>query len=85
MKENRGPVSIIHIDCDLYSSTKEALILLAPWITSGTILIFDEYIMNPKWEQDEHKAFVEVAQHNGWKYEYHSFSVFCWQAVVKIL
>lgn len=85
MKEHRGPVSMIHIDCDLYSSTKEALFLLAPWITSGTILIFDEYIMNPKWEHDEHKAFVEVAQQNGWAYEYHSFSVYCWQAVVKIL
>ena len=85
MKDHKGPVSIIHIDCDLYVSTKEALFLLAPWITSGTILIFDEYIMNPKWEQDEHKAFIEVAQQNGWAYEYHSVSVFCWQVVIKIL
>ena len=85
MKNNKGPVSIIHIDCDLYSSTKEALFLLAPWVTSGTILIFDEYIMNPKWDQDEHKAFIEVAQQNNWKYEYHSISVFCWQVVIKIL
>ncbi|MAA79169.1 MAG: hypothetical protein CL916_07895, partial [Deltaproteobacteria bacterium] len=85
MKKHQGPVSIIHIDCDLYSSTKEALFLLAPWITSGTILIFDEYIMNPQWEQDEHKAFIEVAQQNGWAFEYHSISVFCWQVIIKIL
>ena len=85
MKERKGPVSIIHIDCDLYTSTREALYLLAPWITKGTILIFDEYFMNPKWEEDEHKAFLEIAAQNHWQFEYHSISVFCWQVVIKIV
>ena len=45
--------SFIHIDCDLYSSTKTVLTLLAPAIRTGTVLVFDEWCGYEGWEQHE--------------------------------
>jgi len=35
--------AIIHIDCDLYESTKTVLEFITPLIVDGTVLIFDDY------------------------------------------
>jgi hypothetical protein len=35
LRDNPGQVAFIHLDCDLYSSTKTVLNLIAPRITSG--------------------------------------------------
>jgi len=78
-------IRLINIDCDLYSSTSTILKILAPQIQSGTVLIFDEYIGNEHWKEDEFKAFQEAVNFNQWKYEYLAFSFFTKQVVVKIL
>jgi hypothetical protein len=36
-------ISLLHIDCDLYSSTKTVFDLLNRYIIEGTIIIFDEF------------------------------------------
>jgi len=61
LKEYKGPIKLLHIDCDLYSSTKTILELLNDNIVSGTILCFDEwyYNHNPKYKDHEQKAFFE--------------------------
>lgn len=79
-----GDVRLINIDCDLYSSTKTVLDLLAPRIVKGTVIIFDEYIGNEHWREDEFKAFQEAVTQYGWQYEYLAFSLFTKQVVVKI-
>jgi len=38
------PIALIHLDCDLYSSTKEVLVALNRFIMPGTILVCDEWI-----------------------------------------
>lgn len=43
-----GPVSFLHVDCDLYSSTKTVLTLLNDRIVPGTVIVFDEFY---PWEQ----------------------------------
>ena len=35
--------SIIHIDCDLYISTKDVLDFIEPLLQNGTIIIFDDW------------------------------------------
>lgn len=65
LENNTNNISFLHIDCDLYSSTKTVLNLLNPYIVRGTIISFDElyHFGNPKkytkWEQGEFKALKE--------------------------
>ena len=77
-----GPVRFMNVDCDLYSSTATALELLAPRIVPGTVITFDEYLFNPRWREDEFKAFQEAVAKFGWRYDYLAFSLFAKQAVV---
>ena len=53
-------VSFLHIDCDLYSSTKCVFDLLSDRILSGTVIQFDEYWNYPAWKEHEFRAFEEL-------------------------
>ena len=64
--KNANNISLLHIDCDLYSSTKTIFNNLYPYIKSGTIIVFDEWIYNNNQNCNDHeqKAFYEyVEQH----------------------
>jgi len=63
-------IDLLHIDCDIYSSTKTVLDLCRLNIKSGTIIIFDEYFGYPNWENHEHKAFTEFVDQFGYQFEY---------------
>jgi hypothetical protein len=69
-----GPVAFIHIDCDLYSSTRVVLALLAERLAPGTVIVFDEYLNYPNWEQHEFKAFQEFVAEHGLRYRYLAFA-----------
>ena len=84
IENNIEKVRLINIDCDIYSSTKTVLDLLAPRIVKGTVIIFDEYIGNEHWREDEFKAFQEAVKAYDWNYEYIAFSFFTKQVVVLI-
>lgn len=65
-----GALSFVHIDCDLYSSTRSVLMGLNDRIVPGTILAFDELFPNtdmdeyPLWEHGEWRALLEwMAEH----------------------
>lgn len=53
------PLSLVHIDCDLYSSTDTALNGVLPYVGDGTVLVFDEFHGYPGAEHHEEKAFNE--------------------------
>jgi hypothetical protein len=57
-----GNAALVHLDADLYSSTKLVLDLLAPRIVPGTIVAFDEFWIVTDHEQ---RAFREWLQRNG--------------------
>lgn len=42
-RDHRRPISLIHVDCDLYSSTRTVLRLLNPLVVAGTVIVFDEW------------------------------------------
>lgn len=84
LEAHEGLVRLVNIDCDIYSSTKTVLDTLAARIASGTVIIFDEYIGNEHWREDEFKAFQEAVAKYGWSYEYLSFSFFTKQVTVRI-
>ena len=79
------PLRFMNIDCDIYSSTKTVLDAVAQRIIPGSVILFDEYVGNEHWREDEYKAFQEAAAKYGWHYEYLCFSIFTKQTVVKIL
>ena len=67
-------VSFIHIDCDLYSSTKTIFNLLGDRIVPGTVIVFDEYLGYPSWQQHEYRAFQEYVAANQVRYRYLGFA-----------
>ena len=64
------PLQLLHVDCDLYSSTVTILNTLKENIVPGTVIIFDEYINYPGWELDEFRAWQEHCRAFGREYEY---------------
>jgi hypothetical protein len=83
VKDNEGPVALLHVDCDLYSSTACILEVLQPRIVAGTVIVFDEYFNYHGWQNHEYKAFQEFVTRGGVKYEYLGFARM--QVAVKIL
>jgi hypothetical protein len=74
LADNPGPIAFMHCDCDLYSSTKTLLELTAPRLTTGTVILFDEYFNYTNWEQHEFKAFQEFVAAHDIKYRYIAFA-----------
>ncbi|MBS25870.1 MAG: hypothetical protein CMQ26_02190 [Gammaproteobacteria bacterium] len=77
--------SVINYDADLYSSTSCALNFSKSVIDKDTILIFDEFIMNENWEQDEFKALNEFCYNNKYTYNVLAVSFFSKQVAVKLI
>lgn len=67
------PVALLHVDCDLYSSTACVLGLLKDRIRAGTVIVFDEYFNYPGWKNHEHKAFAEFIKDTGLTFNFNSF------------
>tara|TARA_Y100001968_G_scaffold25648_1_gene20061 strand:- start:402 stop:2159 length:1758 start_codon:yes stop_codon:yes gene_type:complete len=82
--KTRPMASIINFDADLYSSTLCALNFSKPIIDENTILIFDEFIMNKKWEQDEYKALDEFCANQNLNYHVLAISYTSKQVAVKL-
>jgi hypothetical protein len=61
LKNHEEPVSFLHIDCDLCSSTRVVLDMLSNRIVPGTIIQFDEFLNYPSWQFGESKAFDEFS------------------------
>lgn len=66
----KRPVALLHVDCDLYSSTVTVLENLKDNIIPGTVIVFDEYINYPGWQLDEFKAWQEFVKRYNIKYQY---------------
>lgn len=78
-------IEFMHIDCDLYSSTKQVFQYLGDRIVEGTIIAFDEYFNYPGWEDGEFKAFQEWVREKQVTYEYIAYVESSAQVAVKIL
>ena len=74
LAKNEGPIALLHVDCDLYSSTKTVLDLVEDRIVEGTVVLFDEYFNYPNWQAHEFKAWKEFVQRTGLRYEYIGFA-----------
>jgi hypothetical protein len=73
LSRTKGDVALLHVDCDLYSSTAFIFDSLGDRIGPGTVIVFDEYFNYPGWRQHEYKAFEEFVARTGLKFRYDSF------------
>lgn len=80
----RPKASIINFDADLYSSTLCALKNSKSIIDHKTILIFDEFLINNNWEDDEHRALVDFCELNQCSFEVLGVSFFSKQVAVRL-
>jgi len=70
IQEHNKKISFIHIDCDIYSSTKYIFDTLAKYIDNGCIIVFDELLNYDGFEEGELLAFYEFVQKNNVKFEW---------------
>jgi hypothetical protein len=57
-----GNAALIHIDCDLYSSTQTVLAECAARIVGGTVILLDEFWIEVQHEQRAFSEFVTASQ-----------------------
>jgi hypothetical protein len=69
------PVSLLRVDCDIYSSTRTIFRVLGPLVRSGTCIVFDELIGYRGFKDHEYKAFSEFQAETGLQFEYISFGL----------
>jgi SAM-dependent methyltransferase len=71
LEDNPGAISFVHIDADLYSSTKFVLNQIQDRLVGSAIIVFDELSdwkdsgTYPYWEQGEWRAFREWLEETG--------------------
>ena len=63
-----GPVDFLHVDSDLYSSAVTVLEAVGPRLRAGSIVLFDEFLNFPEWEQYEARAWWEYADKHAVRY-----------------
>jgi len=56
----RPPIALIHIDTDTYTPARHILEISGPLLTPGAVIVFDELIGYPNWQNHEFKALQEV-------------------------
>lgn len=84
LADNDEPVAFMHLDADLYSSTKTALDLTADRLAPGAILLFDEFFNYPGWQQHEFRAWEEFVAATGRTHEYLAYTGNNEQVVVRL-
>jgi hypothetical protein len=73
-------VSVLHVDCDLYESTRDVFAGLAPVLQDGTLVLFDDwfhYRGDPR--KGEARAFHEfLVSHGEWQaVQWRTYGTFC--------
>jgi len=66
--ETDARFGFIHMDMDTYKPTRFALEAIKPFLTSGTVILFDELYGYPGWRHHEYKALLEVLEPDTFTY-----------------
>lgn len=54
-------ITLVHVDCDIYSSAKYVLTSIAPFLKSGSFIVFDELLNYKGFEEHEWRALYECS------------------------
>jgi len=78
-------VGFLHLDADLYSSTKTVLDLIGDRLRAGAVVVFDEFFNFPGWQEHEYLAWSEFVGSSGRSFEYLAYTGSNEQVVVRLL
>ena len=70
LQNHKETVSFLHVDCDIYSSSKFVLNKLKDRIVSGTVISFDEIYNYPGFENHEILSWLEFVKETNLKYKW---------------
>lgn len=82
--ESVDKIAYLHIDCDLYSSTKTIFDCLKHLLVHGSVIVFDEYFNYPGWEQGEHLAFQEFLSESGFEFDWLTYNHLHEQVAIRL-
>lgn len=77
------PVGLVHIDCDLYSSTATVLEHVGPLLEPGAFVVFDEFHSYPGCEDHEQKAWREFVEAHDVAYDVIGHGVEQWAVRIR--
>ena len=80
---NGQQINVLHMDADTYTPTTFVLDMLKDNLSSGTIIIFDEFFGYTNYQNHEFKAWLEFVDRNGIKFNYLGYTQM--QVAVEIL
>ena len=83
LKEYKPSIVFAHMDLDTYESTFYTLKKIKPFLSKGSILLFDELYNYPGWRAGEYKALTENFNTN--EYKIIAFAKDGWSAVIEII
>lgn len=84
LAEHPGPVDLLHVDSDLYSSAVTVLEHVGPRLRPGSVVVFDEFFNYPGWEQHEARAWQEHVAAHGVAFRYEAYTHDNEQVVVRL-
>ncbi|CAD7699411.1 unnamed protein product [Ostreobium quekettii] len=67
---NPEPFGFVHIDCDLYTSTRDIFDLAGSRFQPGTVVVFDEFFCHGADNRGEFTAFYEWTRRTGRRFEF---------------
>ncbi len=88
LRHHERAAAFVHIDCDLYSSTRFVLstLLKEGRLRGGSILLFDELFNYPGWHQNgEYRALVELFPTKTLRHEFIAVTPFFGRAAVRLV
>ena len=84
LAETDEPIVFMHLDADLYSSTKTVLDLSAERLAPDAVLVLDEFFNYPGWQRHEFRAFSEFVARTGRTFDYLAYTGNNEQVVVRL-
>lgn len=85
LEKDKRTISFLHIDCDLYESTKSVFDLISDRVCQGTVFVFDEFFNYPGWREHEYRAFDEFIKSTNKSFEYLCYTRNHCQVAVKFV
>ena len=83
LKTKNPKINFVHMDMDLYYSTKFVLRKIKPYLQTGSVILFDELYNFINWKSGEYKALIEIFEES--EYKYKSFNINSTQVLIQIL